>query len=208
MHLEFFVEEPSAEAALELLIPKLAPGSSFRVHNFSNKGSLLKKLEQRLRPYATLLPALKNGGLVCKIIVLLDADDDDCRELKMEMEEKASRVGLITKARNNKGFQVVNRIVIEELEAWYFGDVQAVAAAYPGVPPTLDQKAKYRDPDSITGGTWEALEKVLQGAGYHRGGLAKIQAARDIAQYMEPERNTSRSFQVFCEGIRAALDDP
>jgi hypothetical protein len=98
---------------------------------------------------------------------------------------------------------VVTRLAIEELEAWYFGDWEAVRAAYPRLPATIPAQAKYRDPDAIVGGTWEALERILQKAGYFSLGLAKIEAARAIAAHMVPERNTSRSFQI----LRNALAD-
>ena len=100
---------------------------------------------------------------------------------------------------------VIKRILIEDLESCCFGDVDAIVAAYPGVAPTLAQKAKYRDSGAIKGGTWEALERVLQSAGHHCGGLAKIQAARDRAEHMDPNRNLSESFQVFCDAIVASL---
>ncbi|MEB3342658.1 MAG: DUF4276 family protein [Okeania sp.] len=87
--------------------------------------------------------------------------------------------------------------MIEELEAWFFGDIPALTKAYPKVSKSLSQNAKYRDPDDIKGGTWEALEKVLQGKGYHQGGLEKLRAARDISPHMNPTENTSKSFQVF-----------
>jgi Domain of unknown function (DUF4276) len=82
-----------------------------------------------------------------------------------------------------------------------FGDVQALVKAYPGVPKGLGAKKKYRDPDAIQS-TWEALERVLQEAGYHRSGLRKIEAARAIAAHMDVEANASRSFQAFREGLR------
>lgn len=87
------------------------------------------------------------------------------------------------------------------MEAWFFGDVNALTAAYPGVPATLAKKEKYRDPDAIQGGTWEALERILQRAGYHLGGLSKIEAARAIAKHMTPEHNRSHSFQVFRDAL-------
>ena len=70
-------------------------------------------------------------------------------------------------------------------------------ASYPRVPATVPSQAKYRVPDAIAGGTWEALERVLQKAGYFKTGLAKIEAAKAIAANMMPDRNNSRSFQVF-----------
>ncbi|MGQ0775389.1 MAG: DUF4276 family protein [Pseudonocardiales bacterium] len=58
------------------------------------------------------------------------------------------------------------------------------------------------DPDAVPGGTWEALEHVLHAGGYHRGGLAKVTAASEIAQHMNVDVNRSRSFQVFRDGVR------
>ena len=45
----------------------------------------------------------------------------------------------------------------------------------------LDTKSAYGDPDAIKGGTWEAMERELQRAGYFKSGLAKIEAARVIS---------------------------
>ena len=96
---------------------------------------------------------------------------------------------------------MVNRLAIEELEAWYFGDWSAVKSAYQRVPVNIPRTARYRDPDMITGGTWEAFQRILQRAGYFETGLRKIEAARAIAAHMTPSENTSRSFQ----SLRTAL---
>jgi len=96
---------------------------------------------------------------------------------------------------------VLNRIAVEELEAWFFGDIVALAGAFPRVSPTLGQQAAFRDPDGIEGGTWEVLERVLQRAGYFGGGLPKIEVAREVARHMDSTRNTSRSFRHFTQGL-------
>lgn len=199
MHVEFLLEEPSAEEALRLLLPKILPAAStFDLRNFQDKRNLLKQLKTRLRGYANL----KRPDL--RVVVLVDRDKDNCGDLKQLLEDAALVVGLPTKTSARGGaFVVLNRIAVEELEAWFFGDVDAIRAAYPKVPSSLGAQAKYRDPDAIAGGTWEALERVLQGKGYHPGGLAKLKAARDIAQHMEPSRNRSRSFQTFIAGLAA-----
>ena len=115
--------------------------------------------------------------------------------------------GLTTKtsAAPDGTFQVLNRIAIEELEAWFWGDFEAMRQAYPRLPATLSSRRPFRDSDAIAGGTAEAMERVLQRAGYYKSGLAKTQAARDIARYMQPERNLSKSFQVFREGLISIL---
>jgi hypothetical protein len=137
----------------------------------------------------------------------VDLDDDHCRELKSRLETIASQAGLLTKTMAGKGnrFQVANRIAIEELEAWFFGDWQAVKTAYPRVSPTIPQKSAYRDPDAIAGGTWEAIERILKRAGYFSGGLRKLELARQVAPNMVPDRNSSRSFQCFWGAVSDAL---
>jgi hypothetical protein len=98
---------------------------------------------------------------------------------------------------------VINRIVVEELEAWYFGDWQAVRSAFPSVPESIPRQAGYRIPDEIRGGTWERFEQVLKRAGYFSTGLRKLECAKAVARHMRPERNGSRSFQAFLEALSA-----
>jgi hypothetical protein len=97
---------------------------------------------------------------------------------------------------------VAIRLAIEELEAWYFGDWDAVRAAYPRVPDTIPNQANYRDPDAIAGGTWEAFERVLKRAGYFQTGLRKIEAARAISEHWQLEGNRSHSFRVFVKVLQ------
>jgi len=194
LHLEFLVEETSLKVALNHLLPKILNNKiTFNIHPFRGKDDLLKKLPDRLQGYKAWMP--QNY----KIIVLIDEDRQDCKELKQKLEKIAQNTGLVTKSSKifDENYSVINRIVIEELEAWFFGDSAAIHQAYPKISTTLGEKAKYRNPDKITGGTWEALEKELQNVGYYAGGLSKNEAARNISEYMQPERNTSSSFQVF-----------
>jgi hypothetical protein len=190
-HVEILVEERSMEAALQLLLPKLLTNISYRIYVSQCKQDLLARLPERLKGYATWLPP------EWRIIVVVDRDDDHCADLKQTLEDLADAAGLRTRATaGGENYSVINRLAIEELEAWYFGDWTAVRTAFPRVPPTIPQRAAFRDPDAITGGTWEALERVLQRAGYFQSGLRKIETARMVAQHMDPSRNSSRSFQA------------
>ena len=197
MHIEFFLEEPSAEAFLQEIVHKLLPAdvtSSFIV--FQGKHDLLTNLKPRLKGYRNWISD------DYKIVVLVDEDREDCKKLKAKLEAAAAAAGLATKTNPKRGsFVVLNRIAIEELEAWFFGDISAMTAAYPRVSSTLGAKARYRDPDAIAGGTWEALERVLLRAGYFGGGLPKIEVAREMAKHMDPARNTSASFGQFVQGL-------
>lgn len=196
------VEEPSMEAALDHLLPKMVGGIDVDIKPFQCKDDLLKNLPARLRGYSIWLPA--NWVLV----VLVDRDDDDCNVLKQKLETMTAEAGLVSKtnAGPDNRFQVANRLAIEELEAWFFGDWAAVQAAYPRVPATIPQKAPFRRSDAIAGGTWEALERELKKAGYFKTGLRKLECARAVAQHMEPTRNTSPSFQAFRDVLIAAVE--
>lgn len=190
MHLELLVEDASTEAMLNELLPRILTHTTFAIKSFQGKQDLLGQLPTRLKGYSRWLPADN------RIIILLDRDDDDCRILKTRLNT------IISAAHLNLRQQVAARIAIEELEAWYFGDGEALRHAYPRLSRTLTDRASYRDPDAIRGGTWEALERELQRAGYHRGGLAKIAAARDIGQHLDPRRNRSQSFRIFVDLLK------
>jgi hypothetical protein len=184
------------EEALKILLPSMLAATSFAVYRHRCKDELLERLPGRLRGYASWIP--ENW----RILVVVDRDDDDCDELKGKLESIAEAAGLRTRTRPaGLQYAVINRLAIEELEAWYFGDWEAVRAAYPRVSATVPARAPYRDPDAIKGGTWEAFEREMNRGGYFRGGLRKIEAARSIAPHMGPERNTSRSFQVLREAL-------
>ncbi|MEG4803629.1 DUF4276 family protein [Microcoleus sp. ARI1-B5] len=203
LHLEFLVEEASLESALSQLLPKILPSAvTSKIHAFRGKTDLLAKLPNRLKGYQAWLPP------DWKIVILIDEDREDCLKLKQQLEIMAISSGLITKSssQKDKSFQVLNRIVVEELEAWFFGDVEAIRQAYPKVSASLATQQPYRDPDAIKGGTWEALERVLRKAGYHPGGLEKYKASSEISKYMNPELNRSKSFQVFYRGLLESID--
>jgi hypothetical protein len=102
-------------------------------------------------------------------------------------------------------WQLVNRVAIEELEAWYFGDWEAVRQIYPRTPANLPDRQGFRDSDAITGGTWEALQRVLQRHGYVPGGLRKIDTARAIGAVLDPHRSRSASFRAFHQAVNEAL---
>jgi hypothetical protein len=198
MHIEFLVEDLSTQEACKMLLPKLLPsGIEYEIRSFRGKQDLLSKLPARLRGYRAWIPE------DWRIVVLIDQDNENCHNLKNALEDMSQQAGLVTKTLCTQGgdFQVINRIMIEELEAWFFGDVEAICQAYSGISSTLTQKAQYRDPDAIKGGTWEALERELQRAGHFKGGLDQVKAAREIAQFMTPEVNRSPSFQAFRKGL-------
>lgn len=193
------VEEPSMEVALTALLPKMLRADvAFEIRQFQCKDELLQRLPDRLKGYAQWLPPS------AMVLVVVDRDADDCKELKQRLESIALSAGLSTKTRPGRGgFQVINRIAIEELEAWFFGDWRAMCSAYPKLDPNLPQRAGLRDPDAIKGGTWEAMERELNRKGYFKNGLRKLELARTVATQMNPAVNRSASFACLRDTLRA-----
>jgi len=120
-----------------------------------------------------------------RFIIMRDQDGADCLRLK----EKLCRIC----AEADRGDSLI-RIVCNELESWFLGDLTAVAAALntPSIA-RLQRKAKYRNPDSLTNAAQE-LKKIVPG-------YQKLRGARMIAGHIETRRNYSSSFQVFIEGV-------
>lgn len=207
-HIEFLVEEPSMEAFLREIVPRIIGDAvTFTIHTYQGKRDLLTKVESRLRAYAKWLPDH------IRIVVVIDRDDDDCVSLKQALEDAAAIAGLTTRKASRSrpngsptGWRVVTRIAIEELEAWFFGQWSAVRRAYPRVSATAVNKAAYRDCDRIAGGTWEALERVMKQGGYFSGGLRKVEAAQRIGEHFDPSACLSPSFQIFRTALLDAVE--
>lgn len=201
-HLEVLVEEPSMEAFLLEVLPRMLNGqATFAIHPHQGKSDLIAKLGARLRGYAKWLPPS------FRVVVLVDRDDDNCVTLKRRMEQDAQRAGLLTRtASAGAPWQVVNRLAIEELEAWFFGEWSGVRKAYPKASKFIPGQAPYRQSDAITGGTWEALERVLRAAEYFSGGLMrKVEAATAVGRQFDPGLARSPSLIALWGAVSEAV---
>ena len=199
MHVEFLLEEPSAEAALHPLLPRLLQGpDTWRCVPHRGKDALLARLPALLKTYASRLAHEPD----LRVMVLMDADAD-CRKAKAALEKQVASAQLLTKttAPADQPFRVLTRLAISELEAWFLGDQEAIQAAYPRVR-AHHFKGVSRDPDTITD-PWKTLHRVLQKGGYYQSSKAKVEWSGNIAQHLDPARNTSASFRYFCAGLAA-----
>ena len=197
VHIDVLTEESSAKEFLHNLLPRILEDTdTYNIYSFQGKQDLLKKLLYRLRAY-------HNYPLnTHKVIILIDRDAGNCVNLKRQLEEIVHDAGLISKRENPDNFRAITRIVIEELESWYFGDTQALHEAYPEIPKNLREKKGYEKPDEIIKPSNKLL-RLLKTEYAHMTHLPKIEAAKRIAPYMSPEINTSESFQKFCEAVKA-----
>lgn len=202
MQIEILVEEQSAEEALRHLLPRVLKNRArARVINLGSKYKLLKVLPKRLTAYGQRIAS----GESLRVVVLVDRDDDDCEQLKAELERMAAAAGLPTKSSPaaDGRFMVLNRIVIEELESWFIGDASALRKAFTSLPKVEQNRGIFRNPDN--GGSWEALHRFLKRHGIYKSSFPKIDAARRIAPHLDIQQNRSRSFQVFVAGMEALL---
>lgn len=214
MRIEFLVEEPSMKALLDRLLGRLLPDTEWEVFDFRSKEQLLKQLPNRMKGYSQMIHQAGYEDL--RVVVLVDRDDDDCKVLKAHLEQQAHAAGLrtLTAARPTPTtaptmpFYVLNRVVCEELEAWYFGDPAACLAAYHRLRPAHFTNSHLQHPDAVKGGTWEAFGRTLHKAGHLLANPPNNRWKYEAAELMGPQLdllplvNKSPSFQAFLAGVQ------
>lgn len=178
-HIVFFLEEHSAKALLDTLLPRLLPPDAFSFHciPFEGKRDLQKRVPVRLRAWQ------KQDTFV----VLHDQDSGNCNTLKTRL------AGLCAKA--GKPDTLV-RIACRELESWYLADLHAVEKGLEikGLAKHKDA-AEYRDPDSQ-----QNPAKILQQLTSNK--YQKLAGSRAIGPYLDLNNTRSASFRNFITGVR------
>ena len=108
-------------------------------------------------------------------------------------------------ARGAPTLNVVFRLAIEEIEAWYLGDRAALLGAYPKAKrEILDRYVQ----DAVCD-TWEMLADAvhpggsseIKRTGFPLTGIIKHEWAGRIAPLMKPEANVSPSFRKLREAL-------
>lgn len=210
MHIEFLVEDSSGAKLVELLLPKILGESAdlhtWRVINYKGIGRLPEGLESKSDPAKRILldrlPKILQGYANTPgydaVVIVCDNDNRDCREFLAELKAVSDRFG--------PKINVLFRLAIEEIEAWYLGDRAALISKYPRAKK--DVLARYEQ-DSICG-TWELLadalhpggSKAAKAGGIRVSGQLKHEWAEQIGPVMNVESNLSTSFQKFRDRVR------
>lgn len=113
MKLVFLLEEPSMKYLLDELLPRILPKDiDFQTIPHNGKRDLEKSIPRKLRGW--------NEPGDIRFVILHDQDTKDCIALKQELLQLCS----VTDK------PVLVRISCQEMESWYFGDVNALASAY------------------------------------------------------------------------------
>lgn len=178
--LVFLLEEESAKAVLESLLPRiLNPEIKTRLIPFEGKQDLEKQMAKRMRGYV---------NPEARFIVLRDQDSvPDCKELKENLLERCRQAGRETKS--------LVRIACRELETFYLADLDAVEQGLQVRNLSkLQASAKFRNPDRL-GSPSKELALLT------KGGYQKVSGSRAIGRHLNPANTRSPSFKCLVQGI-------
>jgi hypothetical protein len=214
MHFEILIEDISGKTALEILIPKIISDEhTFNIHSYKGIGRIPQGLTPSSDPKRRILldqiPKLIQGygntftgyppSYSAILIVVCDLDDRCLSNFRTELLDCVDKCAVKP--------ETYFCIAIEEGEAWYLGDMNAMKTAY---PRAKDAVLNSYVNDSICG-TWEKLADAifLGGAqslaklGWQAVGKEKMAWASDISPHMDVDINQSPSFCYFREKLRS-----
>lgn len=166
---------------LQGLLPRIFPEAVFQYIPHEGKQDLEKSIPRKLR-------AWREPGVL--FIILCDNDGQDCVVLKAHLKELCAQGG-----RDD----ALVRIVCQELEAWYLGDLYALAEAYSDERiNNVGHKPRFRYPDNVPQ-PYERIRKIVPQ-------FQKMDGARRMSNFMSRERNISPSFQILLTGIERLME--
>lgn len=212
MHFEILVEDQSGKKALDILVPKIIDDShTYTVHSYKGIGRiprnmrdaddagkriLLDNLPKLLKGYGRTFAGYQN--YFAAVILVCDLDD----KCQKTFRDQLYNILISCNPKPKTRFC----FAIEEGEAWFLGDLNAIKAAYPNAKdPILNSYVN----DSICG-TWEKLadaiykggKATLAAKGSQAVGREKSKWAEEISPHMSIDNNQSPSFCHFREKIR------
>jgi len=212
MHFEILIEDASGKTALEVLVPKIIDTEqhTFKIYSYKGAGRIPKDLRPNSDPKKRVLldqlPRLIQGygktfngtsNYSAAIIVVCDLDDRCLSTFRKELLDCVNKC--------NPKPETYFCIAIEEGEAWYLGDLEAVKKAYPSAKSTILNA--YAN-DSVCD-TWEKLaDAVFVGGSAKlsklRGQIGEEKAnwAQKISPHMNVDENSSQSFRYFRDKLR------
>jgi len=217
MHFEILVEDESGKRALEILVPNIiGENHTCTVHPYKGIGHIPRNLSNSRDPRNKMLlnnlPKLIRGygktfntyptDYPAVLIVVCDLDDKCLKKYREEL------LAILESCdpRPITGFC----IAIDEGEAWFLGDIDAIKSAYPNAKTSILDG--YHN-DSICG-TWEKLADAIYAGGsaslskkgWQAVSKEKSNWAEKISPNMDITNNSSPSFNYFRDKLRGVLD--
>ena len=161
-------------------IPHLFPGGEEHQHfmciSHEGKSDLDRSIRIKLRAWR-----VPND----RFVIVRDNDNVDCDDLKVRLRQICE---------HNGRPDTLIRLVCQELESWYIGDLAALALAF---DPQLDTPAlrrRFAEPDKCRKPAKELQRLIPQ--------FQKGAGARVMAQHLRVSGNLSPSFNVFVDGLK------
>lgn len=182
----FLLEEPSMKILLDGLLPRLFPGwtegQQFQCIQHEGKSDLDRSIPRKLGAWR--IPG-------DRFVIVRDNDNADCISLNARLQALCQANGRP---------ETLVRLVCQELESWYVGDLQALAQAFEN--PKLNTPAlrkRFAAPDD-----WQkpSVEVKRLAPTFQKGS-----GARAMAACLHETGNLSRSFQVFVAGVHHIAEE-
>ena len=176
----FLLEESSMEKLLNGLLPRIFPewkeGVNFLLVTHEGKSDLRDSIPRKLKNWRI------QGD---RFVVLMDNDSKDCIITKQELSQICHKHGRP---------DTLIRLVCQELESWYLGDLLALARAYNdlGINSPKNQK-RYKCPDEVIKPSVH-LKNIVPS-------FQKGNTAQRMGALLEIDQNKSKSFQAFVLGL-------
>jgi len=179
----FLTEEESIKAPLMAILTQLWPdsheGLDWQIISFPGKAALEKRMVTKMQSWTYNNP---------HFVIVRDNDGGDCAALKQRLCSSVSPL--------NKSFHI--RIICQELESWFLGDLQAVESAFPAVKADQqNQKSKYRNPDQLNNASQE-LEKITGLSG-------KVSRSESISKHLNLSQNRSHCFNLIVKTLKQLI---
>jgi hypothetical protein len=177
-------EEPSGQVIAECLAQKLGLADRTILLAHQGKSDLDRSLQIKIGHWRAQRPP--------KFIIMRDNDGADCAKLKGRLVDRIPIRAIP---------QVKVRLVVQELESWYLGDLSAVVQAgfaREAVVAPHRRTAKLKNPDRLNN-----AKQVFRGLVSRTGQIA---LARGIGPHLSLTENRSPSFHHFVAALRWAAD--
>lgn len=173
------VEEDSALVFVREIASRLDIAARTTIIRFDGKNDLDRSIPVKLGRWQSPEPF--------RFLILRDSDGGDCLALKSRLKS------LIPP---HASMKTRIRIVVQELEAWYFGDPDALrVVGYPAVASAC-ARAKFRTPDAIRNPKSE-IKRLIPFSG-------QIALARQMAPHLSLTHSRSPSFLHFVSALKWA----
>lgn len=120
-----------------------------------------------------------------RFVIVRDNDNSDCVDLKARLQALCIDSGRP---------DTLVRLVCQELESWYLGDLRAMAEAFEARVDTPAFRKRFARPDEWQKPSAEVKRLIST--------FQKLGGARAMARCLGLDGNLSHSLQVFAEGVR------